>query len=206
MKRVLVVLFMLCLAVTAFAQTPMSIGFQAGLNFANLSISPTPSPSPGSRMGFGLGGVLEIGINEMFFIQPELMYLMGGAKTDVTGGTITIKYDVIEIPILAKAKFGTSEIKPYAMAGPNIGFTMKSEMEQAPTGGTATTTDLKNNTEGMNLALDFGGGAEYALDAKTTLFGDIRYSLGLTNLDKAGGGGSTKTTGFQLFVGMKFGM
>ncbi|MFI5253586.1 MAG: porin family protein [Bacteroidota bacterium] len=207
MKSLITVILMLCLASIAFSQTPMSIGGQVGLNLSNLSFDPSITPSPSTRTDFGVGALLEVGVSEMFFIQPELMYLTGGAKFDYTGGSSTFKYDVITIPILVKAKFTAGDIKPYVFAGPEIGFTMKSELENDPTSGTSTTVDQKDSTESMNLSVDFGAGAEYNLDAKTSLFGDLRYSLGLTNLSKAASATEKiKTTGFQIFVGVKFGI
>jgi opacity protein-like surface antigen len=208
MKQLLAVIVFLCLTSVAFSQTPMSFGFQAGLNLSNLSFDPAPTPSPSTRTAYGVGALLEVGINEMFFVQPELMYLTGGAKFDATGGTATYKYDAFAIPVLVKAKFTAGEnMKPYVFVGPELGFTMKSEQEITPTGGSSTTTDMKDNTEKMNLSIDFGAGSEYNLDAKTALFLDARYSLGMTNLDKtANSTGKIKTTGIQIFVGVKFGM
>ena len=203
MKSFFVVLFIVCLSSVAFSQTPMSIGGQVGLNLAGLSIDPLQAGvSSGTRTTFGIGGVLEIGVNEMFFIQPELTYLMGGAKYTYTGGETDQNYDVLSIPVLVKAKFGTGEIKPYVFAGPELGFTMKSEQ----TVGT-TTTDIKSNTASTNFSLDFGGGAEYKLNPSTGLFADLRYSLGLSNLNNVSGSATTvKTTGIQFFVGVKFGI
>jgi opacity protein-like surface antigen len=207
MKSLLTVILMLCLASVAFSQTPMSVGIQGGLNLANLSFDPSMTPSPSTRTAFGFGGVLEIGVNEMFFIQPELLYLSGGAKWEYTGGTTTMKFDVLSVPVLVKAKFDAGQMKPYVFAGPEVGFKLKAEQEVAPTSGTATTTDMKDNTESMNLSIDFGAGAEYNLDAKTALYLDGRYSLGMTNLDKtANSTQKVKTTGIQFFVGVKFGI
>jgi opacity protein-like surface antigen len=208
MKSLLTAILVLCLASVAFSQTPMSIGVQGGLNFSNASFDPSMTPSPSTRTSYGIGALWEVGVNEMFFIQPELTYLTGGAKFDYTGGTSTLKYDALSIPVLVKAKFDAGQIKPYIFAGPELGLTMKSEVENVPTSGASTTVDRKDSTESLNISIDFGAGAEYNLDAKTALFLDARYSLGMTNLNKetATGAEKIKSTGFQIFVGVKFGI
>jgi opacity protein-like surface antigen len=210
----LVLLF--CFTTVALSQSSMSVGVTGGLDIANLSVSNLPNGvTLSSKSGFVGGGVFEVGLSDVWFLQPELLYDMAGASETANSfiASETWKLSYVEVPILVKAKFMTTEmVKPYLFAGPDIGFTTTSEVDITPENiqgqGRTLTNDVKDSTESVNFAIDFGGGVEYALNSSTTLFGDIRYSLGLTDIDKtpSDAGTTTKTTGIKILVGVRFGI
>lgn len=191
----------------AMAQPSVGIGVQAGINFANATTSPT-SISTTSRTGLMLGGYVDIGLSDVLSIQPGLMYVQKGAEFSVSAGgttaTATWKFDYIELPVLLMAHFGPSEFKPTLFAGPNIGINLKAEAE-ATSGSQSSTMDLKDDVESIDFALDFGAGGEYQINPTTALFANIRYSLGLSDIDKDGTS-SWKSTGVQILVGAEFGI
>ena len=184
----------------ATAQIPVHFGLQAGVNFANATTDPDLSLS--SRTGLMVGGLVEIDVAPSFFIQPEVFYIQKGAKLNLGPATVTWKLDYIEIPILAKYKFGLTEFSPYLFAGPNVGFRVNAQIV-GEANGQLEQQDLSEAYESVDFALDFGAGAEFSVGpAASVLFG-VRYSLGLSNQIKEGGG-SWKNRGIQITAGVLF--
>ena len=209
MTRLLVLIVVaVCVAgVPAFAQSSINIGAQGGVNFGNANI--TPDLSTSTRTGFMARALVEFVLSDMFSIQPEVLYAQKGAKfsMDVPGfGEVkaTFKFDYIEIPVLFKATFGSSGFRPFLFAGPNVGFNMVSELEAEIMGQTQT-EDIGEDTESIDFALDFGGGGEFAVNKSMTLFGSVRYSLGLTDIVKPEDA-TAKSNGIQVMVGVKWGL
>jgi opacity protein-like surface antigen len=208
MKTLLTLLVLICVASCAFSQTPVSIGANIGLDVANLNFSPSAPYSLSARTTFTGGGLVEIGLSDVLFLQPELLYVMSGTSFTMTvldvPVDVTMEYNYIEVPILLKAKLGNSIAKPYLFAGPAFGICTSAQVE-GEAEGTSASTDIKDQTESMNVSIDFGGGVEYPLNSITSIFGDVRYSLGLTNIDKTSGDtGTEKTTGIEILAGVKF--
>lgn len=222
MKKAFLLILTTLLVITSSsiqAQTSISVGGRAGLNFANLSFDPDVRAgiTKSSRTGFKFGGVLEVGFASMFALQIEPMYAQGGSVLDnvpfgFANGKVTFKISYIEIPILFKVKIPVAgSITPYAFVGPNLGLVLSSkELDEG--GGQSQETDMKDMTSSINFALDFGAGAGFKIVPLTTIILDVRYSLGLSNMlnDKGkqswGANQTIKTTGFQIVAGVIFGL
>ena len=192
---------------TLLAQSTVNFGIEGGVNFGNASTEPN-SVSFSSRTGIMVGALLEVGFSDVFYFQPEVRYTQKGAEFSVSSssgsGTITWKFDYIEIPLLMEAKFGQSEFKPLIFAGPNIGFNLSANVEGSGTGGSAS-ADIKDQLESIDFAMDFGAGGEYTINPTTALVASIRYSLGLSDIDMDPSS-TWKTRGVQLVAGVKFSM
>ena len=185
----------------------MSLGFRGGVNFANAIIEGV-SLSPSKRTGMMLGGLIEINISDAISIQSEVLYVQKGAEFSVSVGglstTTTWKFNYIEFPILFKEKYGSSSFKPYIFFGPYLGLRLNAESE-VKFGTQSLTLDLKNSTESTDFGLDIGLGGEYSVSEKTALSGDVRYSAGLSDIDKSSVI-SWRPTGIQILLGVKFGL
>lgn len=214
MKKFLLAIVVITLTFTLVsrsnAQGGLSLGLKAGLNIANASIDPEnlygAGVSKGSRTGFMVGGVAEFGLSPMIFIQVEPMYAQKGTKYEGGGGTATFKLDYLEIPILFKAKFTAGDaVKPYVFAGPNVGINLASKITTEG-GGITQDTDIKDSLKTVDFGIDFGAGAEFKVAPKIAITGDVRYSLGLANIDNSSSPGapSIKPNGFQILVGVLF--
>ncbi len=201
MKRIITMISLIFLVSSSISFAQIKLGVGAGLNFANASITPS-TVSTTTRTGFMVGGVFEIALSSSISLQPELIYIQKGCAASQGNTSVTEKFSYIEIPVLLKVKFGTSEFKPYVFGGPAIALNMSAE-EELNNGTQTQTNDLKNVIESTDFGLQFGAGADYSINPKTILFGDIRYALGLSNIAKTAGV-SIKTTGIQIFVGIKF--
>ena len=77
----------------------ISGGGKVGLIVSNLS-SPEGFDST-TKSGFAAGGFVSIGINDLFSIQPEVLFVQKGAKLTEDGDEATLKLNYVEVPILA---------------------------------------------------------------------------------------------------------
>lgn len=202
-KSTLLTLVFTFLSIAIFAQT-VSVGIKGGLNIANVGapdIIETAEFIPEFRniqtANFGL--VSEIELHPNFAIQPELVFTTKGFKIreatnlDIfnvplpLGVTATSKFNYIEMPLLAKAKFGTGPVQAYMVAGPTFGYATGGNLKTSANvlielDLYETPIDLDNigyerfevgGMVGGGLAFDTGGGQ---------LFLDARYNHGFTEV------------------------
>jgi opacity protein-like surface antigen len=200
----------------ATAQMEFGVGPVVGLNFASASISPTPTYpagfTQGGRTGVIFGAQAELGFAKMFYIVLEPEYIGKGYSVSGTQGTVTISVNELQFPVLFKVKFMKGVFRPYAFAGPNIAFILSATQSYALTGQTIPDQDIKSNLTSTDFAIDFGGGAEYNVTPKIGITLDVRYSLGIANVNnQPATQGLVATTpptvhgsGFQILAGMMF--
>jgi len=207
---ILASLLLLC-AGQAFAQTEFGIGPIVGVNFGTASVTPNLGlgVTQGGHTGLMIGAQAELGFAKMFYIVMEPLYCGKGFSATFQGGTATATASEIDIPVLFKVKFMKGIIRPYAFAGPEIGFVMSSTLSIT---GRAD-QDIKSQISSTDFAIDFGGGAEYNVTPKIGITLDVRYSVGVGNMANppaagtaVGGLGSTNITlsGFQVLAGVMF--
>ncbi len=211
----------LCFYQSSHAQ--ISIGLRGGFLLSSIDKSPLNEGEPAPKIvgGFQVALPVEIAIGAIFAIQPEIMFgSHGGIQTDKNTGTIlgvtvtetsNIRYRVsaLEIPLLAKAKFGSETLQFHLLAGPSFGFGLNGKYMDDRTfvtslangtviGEESTKVDLaaKFLKEGYqsteldsdefavsptNFNLHFGAGIGVNLGGPL-LFLDARYILGLNDL------------------------
>lgn len=210
----------LCLNHAAFAQ--VSIGASAGLLITNVNKSPLEQgePAPEPIAGFQVTVPLEISLGRMFAIQPELMFGSHGGRQEssaqetILGVTNTAKFTAryqvggVEIPFLAKFKFGFESLRFHLLAGPSLGINASgkyhAELSQRATlaDGTVvldntTKSDLKPKflpdgydtgdidedefaVNPLALGAHLGAGMSYNLGG-ASIFLDARLMIGLSD-------------------------
>lgn len=207
----------------AFSQN-LSLGVRAGILLNNATVSPKTSNTPDlkSQIGYQAAVSLEIGLGSMFAIQPELMLGQHGFKfdessvsnesgyvtTSKTNGNLTAT--CLEIPLLAKVKFGSDNLKFHVLAGPSIGFGLSGKSKNdfsiktvSPSG--TVVSDLSGSDESTlkmlsdgydpttlgdketafaktNFNLHLGAGVSFMM-GNASLFLDARYIIGLSSLE-----------------------
>jgi hypothetical protein len=127
---------------------------------------------------FSGGAVLETGIADTLMLHAELRY--------VNHSVSTATYDLLALPILAQLNLPLGILKPHLQTGPD--FLLKLS------GSGFNSTDF---------AWDFGAGIGLELIPLTTLFLDVRYSLGLQNVVDAPGA-DVKSKTWELLAGIIF--
>lgn len=216
MKKVgllFVILTIVFLAIPLMAQT--QLGVIGGVNIANLSGEDENGEKLdfSSRSGLGFGGVLALALSENVSLVFEPMYLQKGATEKEQGVEATYKLAYLEVPAFLRLAFGTTNTRPYLIAGASFGFRMSADLK-ASEGVLSAEVDIKDVTNSTDFGLGFGGGVNFKLE-NVSLFLEARYALGLSDTWKGGtitfGGidstipdANIKTSGIQIMGGVTF--
>jgi hypothetical protein len=189
----------------SFSQARFSLGLEAGLNIANVNVSPTATTS--GRTALLIGGVADIGFTPQIGMVTGIRYIMKGYSNTFNNGaaqqTDNVKLNFLEFPALLKVKFPLTEVKPYIIGGPTLGISVSSTVES--TAGTqSATSDVSSQVESIDFGLFFGAGIDFNIASKVDLFTQSGYSLGLSNILKGNTTTTIKNYGIQISGGVKF--
>jgi opacity protein-like surface antigen len=190
------------------AFTVTQAGFQIGVNLSqvytgNATIGANGSTGSDGHTGLIVGGQVEMSLlGNFLFLQPEFRLTQQGfALTGVSGSNITANY--LEIPVLLKVKFETTPgMHLFGMVGPNFGIDVGTSYDSYY-GNLGSQTAPINS---FNFAFDFAGGIEYDVTPSVNFFGELRYSLGLSNVNglQSTNGITEQWRSFQLLTGLNF--
>ena len=214
---VLVLLF----SSSLLAQGITAKGIKCGLNIANLTGDDVENADP--KICLVLGGFLTYELNEMFAIQPEVLFSMKGAKFedeyteeysnyeyyDRTEGSWKLNY--LEIPVLAKLNIPMeSNVKPNIFIGPALGINLSATYDMdyewwekedgviVDEGSGSDDGDIED-IKGADFGLIFGAGVEFG---KITV--DARYNLGLSTIDDSDEESDVKNSVISIMLGYSF--
>jgi hypothetical protein len=195
-------LFLLVIAGFSLATVNAQIqfGIKAGANFSNFSGSGVDGQGLSTSVGLNAGALVKIPINEMFAVQPELVYSGQGAKGTVSGQDYTLHANYLNIPILLK--YSTSS-GFFVQTGPQIGFLMSAK---ASAGGSSQ--DDKSDYKSTDFSWAIGAGYQ----TSSNIGIDARYNIGLSNIatdatnSSGTGSGTVKNGVFQISLFYMFGM
>lgn len=176
MKNLFLSTVLLFIGVLCIQAQNLKIGPKAGVNFTTVH---GDLEDRKIKTGFHAGIMAEIGITEVFAIQPELLYstqgvIQEGSFLDFDFKSTT-KLDYLNLPIMGKYYI----IERFSIElGPQLGILLNSkskyEME-----GESEEQDNKKMTNNMDFGLN--AGLSYKLDNGIS-FG-ARYNLGLSNIN-----------------------
>lgn len=136
-----------------------------------------------SKMSTQIGGVFSLKVNDWFYVEPELVLHLGkGWEQYYVNEWVKIKYNVLELPILAKAKFDLGPGKIAAVLGPQIDIAVS-----------------RVNVDGDKFSLDNYGWRRFSLSLVTgceyelplgpgDLVAGLRYAITLTDILKSSNG------------------
>lgn len=196
----------------------ISYGAKVGVMMANLTQTPAEwEQEQEYKSGFTGGVFLSYAFDEHFSLQPELLYTQKGVRDNLYDGFISIdltaSFDYVELPVLAIYTFlEEGGFRPFLYGGPNVSFTISSELECSASILSAT-VDFSSLTHVTDFGLVAGGGFEYPF-GKGNLLLDARFQIGFTNVILSGDfeiDGSTQTIdeddfknyGFAFMVGYR---
>ena len=190
MKRCVVVCAVVLL-LAAFAAGPVmaavdfDLGIKAGVSMATYKWTDEAASKSLTKPVFGV--FFAYNINRNFAIQPEIYYLTQGGTWEEVYDSTTYKYvdydNYLHIPVLAKYRFmPDKKLTPILFAGPAMGFLLSAHYKYFLDGVEEWDKDVKSYLKKTNFSVVFGGGVEYKMD-KLMLILDVRYDLGLTNID-----------------------
>ena len=190
-KGILTFIVLSCMTISVFAQG-ISLGPIAGANYSTIKGLSGGAPGFKEKYLFGtqFGAAVNIGVNEMFSVQPEFIFAQQGGIVESTEKPIklTIKNNFINVPVLAKVTFGKAEsIKVFAAAGPYGGYWLSSKTKKVEDGAVTQDGEVTLNSEANNrfdYGFAFGAGLGFPV-GPGSLNLDLRYNLGLADLEKA---------------------
>ncbi|WP_460615145.1 porin family protein [Hymenobacter seoulensis] len=189
-KLLLSALAVASLANVAAAQN-VRFGVKAGASLTNLEGD--NAGLNGNKFGFHGGLLTNIGINDAFSVQPELLYSQKGSKYTVNGNDVINRFNYVDLPVMFRVNAGGL----FFEAGPQLGFLASAKREIG-----STSVDIK---DGYNT-IDFGyaAGLGYQLSSGPGI--GLRYNGGLTNIPQKNTVGNVTTqakihnTAFQLYL------
>jgi len=180
-------------ATSAAAQGP-SFGIKAGATLNSVSIDFTDGTTAENKNGGMAGVFLQFPANSRFTFQPEVLWVMKGAKLKQGTDSVRLSFDEIEVPLLANVNLTGGPTPLCLIVGPFIGFRTSAELKQG-----LEKQDLKDDTE----STDFGVVTGAAFQAGPVVI-DGRYNWGLSNINKAKDEGEVKTRTFTISLGIRF--
>lgn len=190
----------------------LSVGVRGGINLTTIMNEDTDDNEFAVGMNFAIP--VEIGISELFSVQPELHYVQKGAKFELTDDFSTsLLTDYLELPVLAKVKFGNETVKGYAVAGPSVGFALnRAVITKDGDDRERETIDFIDEGDQTDNIFDFGIvggiGAEISAGPGSVVI-DARYNFDLndnTSFEDEAPDSWNKTTntGIGITVGYMF--
>ncbi len=210
MKKILVVFAALSVLAAvipqpAAAETTFDLGVKGGLSMAKVKFSDAEEPfSSLNKPVFGV--FFSLNLNTFFSIQPEVYLLKTGGYIEMDKGEIyryELAFDYIHVPVLAKIKLiREGSMRPILFAGPAFGFLTKAMEKYYIDGVLDEEQDVKEYLKSSNISVVFGGGVEFVLD-KILLVLDVRYDLGLANINNDGDT-TIKTNALMIMAGVGF--
>ena len=208
MKKLFILLTVVCLTQISFSQA--RFGIRGGLNIANQKINVSAFGDNVSQSGdaipsFHIGGMGDIKLSELFYLQPSI--LLSGKGTNFKGEddfgnpvTAKIRPYYLEIPInlVVKTTLPSTNLSIYGGAGPSVGFGLFGKVESDGESDDAFQED------GFKR-LDFGINLTAGLETPSGWQFSFHFTPGIANIYNGGdvGGGTdinwkNKVIGFSV--------
>ena len=202
-QNVLTIVAVLFSATFSFAQ--ISIGAKAGVYTSFIDVTEAAEGLTQNVEGLTtptFGIVSEIALGENFAFQPELLYTTKGFKVNEdinvnlggfpipAGVTASTKINYLELPLLAKYKFGSEGLRFNITAGPVLSYAANAQLVTRTNllldiNPIRTNIDLDAlNYERLEVSASIGAGMAYETSGGE-FFADARYVHGFSDLYNA---------------------
>src|SRR5690349_6856896 len=186
------------ISAASFAQTPVSYGIRAGVNFQNLNGKDASGGNLDNKLktGFNIGITADIPVaSPDYFVQTGLLFTTKGAKVVTpTSGNNKVNLNYLEIPITFLYKPVVGEGRLLLGVGPYLGI------------GVGGKSDFGSIDFGDDLKrFDAGGNLLFGYQFTPKISAQLNAQLGLLNIQKDPPGDATiKNTGFGVSLGYHF--
>jgi len=190
MKKILLIIIVL-FAIN-FTEAQLYFGGKTGINLSTMSGKNNKNDKSEHKYisGFQIGGVINYHISDIFSLQTELLFIQKGYVIKYTNSILEeehVKYNTIEIPILAQVGFG-KKIRFYGNIGPYFNMKLSGKRETILYNGTIINDNINLYKDGLNndmrrlldIGLYIGGGISKPLGYGIISF-DIRFGFGFIN-------------------------
>ena len=218
MKRIVcTTLAILLLGAPLLRAQDITVGVKGGINIADLSTDdPDVEDFTSSKTGFVGGAYANFALGGVFAIQPEVLYSAKGTSfedSDFPDVSLDLNANYFEIPVLLKAQFPMELVRPAVYVGPVLSFETSCDLSLSQGGVSAEVDCDSQEAQDEDIDLDrkktdFGAVFGASLDlfvGPVVLTGDLRYQLGLTDLnDDPTYDYSIKNKAWQFMLGVGF--
>jgi hypothetical protein len=189
---ILIVVFSLSVQIVRAQET--AFGLKAGVNLSTLKVD-DPEASYDSRTGFHAGVFLR-GKFDKIAIQPELLlFTQKGAGNSVLKGKYEDSFTYVSIPVMLK-------FYPVAglniQLGPQFGFLVDGERKY--NSSLFADRDITDVYKSSDVSVSLGAGYDF----KFGLNMDVRYNVGVKDINNEADGEGAKSRIFQLSLGWNF--
>lgn len=194
--RTPVAVLMIVFLISAFqASGQVAFGLKGGLNLSTLNVE-DPELTYDSRTGYHAGIFLRSRFDNIA-IQPELLlFTQSGEMTSSLFGTAQEHFTYLSIPVMLK-------FYPIAgfnlQVGPQFGFLLDGERDYDTFLGSGS-QDITDHYKKSDISVSFGGG--YDFDFGLAL--DVRYNIGVKDINNAANGEAVKSRIFLVSLGWNF--
>jgi hypothetical protein len=159
------------------------------------------------KTGGSFGIAFEKMISQNVSIQPEFRYMQMGTIenfVEPTLGTIEgeVTLNYISIPVPFKYKFGTGKSSFFIEAGPRIGFGL-GDIKVSALGQSGSVSWEDAAVKKFDFGFEFGIGVGIKTN-KPIIFFDLRYYLGLQNLNSGADEGDANNSNLGINAGLLF--
>jgi hypothetical protein len=154
-------------------------------------------------MMFMLGVYAERDFNKNFSSQAGITYIKKGAdKVSILGYyPCSVRADYLDLDVILKGKLGMKSFNPYGLFGTYIGIKLSAEAEHQ-----TERVNWSPYTSDLNLGLYLGAGSDIIAGKNSAVSIELRYELGMQNLNDGVGTSMVTSNGLKLIAGMKFGL
>ncbi len=179
MKKTILSLVIIGMAVVSYGQAKVEVGLKAGANFANTDVDDAESITAFHGGAYGLIKLANIGV------QPEILWSKQGNEFSVGNLTNEVDLTYVNIPVMLKFYL---PLGLNLQAGPQFGILTNAEQNDVDISDTLKNSDL-------SAALGAGWDAPFGLQF------NARYVLGLSDINDISGAESVRNRTFQLSIG-----
>lgn len=184
-----------CLTLSMSHSQDVGFGVKGGVNLSTLDLK-DPEASYDSRTGYHLGIFLR-GRFDKVAIQPELLlYTQNGDIESSLFGTAQESFSYLTVPVIIKLyPVGGLNLQ----LGPQFGFLLDGEREYDTFLGSGS-QDITEYYDKTDISIALGGGYDFGFGLGI----DVRYNLGIKDINNAADGDSVKSRVFMVSLGWNF--
>jgi hypothetical protein len=195
MNRFIRVTFILFFLTVASADAQVAFGIKGGLNLTTLDVK-DPELSYESRTGYHAGIFLRSRMDKVA-IQPELLlFTQRGDLESSFFGSARESFTYLSIPVILKFyPVGGLNIQ----LGPQFGFLIDGEREYDNFLGSGT-EDITDHYKKSDVSVSVGGGYDFGFGLGL----DVRYNIGVKDINDAADGQEARSRIFLLSLGWNF--
>lgn len=196
MKPVLLFVVALFVLTAHTTHAQLAFGPKAGLNFASIDFD-DPDATYESRAGFNLGLFMRAKFDRVA-IQPEVLLFTQRGESSAAFNLVDVKerFTYLSVPVMFK-------FYPFmglnVQLGPQFGFLLDGEQEYE----TAFVTVKRDITEAYKET-DIALAAGLGYDFEFGLGLDVRYNIGLKDINDAADGEEARSRVFVVSLGWNF--